>query len=158
MDVSEEQSGGFGALPSKRKFGSENKVITNAYIEIKKKLGSIGYYQSIENMQANEEVKVSKSKPACVSKPDEVIILSDDSDEYAADSVSETPFKGPDVSINVKTFGPDIIVLDDDDSDDDDSDNDSEAGDGREREVERMNMISEQQGKFMSLKPGFLNI
>lgn len=167
MDVSEEQSGGFGALPSKRKFGSENKVITNAYIEIKKKLGSIGYYQSIENMQANEEVKVSKSKPACVSKPDEVIILSDDNDEYgeetsepedAADSVSETPFKGPDVSINVKTFGPDIIVLDDDDSDDDDSDNDSEAGDGREREVERMNKISEQQGKFMSLKPGFLNI
>ncbi|RID79604.1 hypothetical protein BRARA_A02329 [Brassica rapa] len=137
VDVSEEQSGGFGALPSKRKFGSENK--------------------------ANEEVKVSKSKPACVSKPDEVIILSDDSDEYdeetsepedAADSVSETPFKGPDV----KTFGPDIIVLDDDDSDDDDSDDDSETGDGREREVERMNMISEQQGKFMSLKPGFLNI
>ncbi|KAF2587583.1 hypothetical protein F2Q70_00036171 [Brassica cretica] len=167
VDVSEEQSGGFGALPSKRKFGSENKVITNAYIEIKKKLGSIGYYQSIENMQANEEVKVSKSKPACVSKPDEVIILSDDNDEYgeetsepedAADSVSETPFKGPDVSINVKTFGPDIIVLDDDDSDDDDSDNDSETGDGREREVERMNKISEQQGKFMSLKPGFLNI
>ncbi|XP_013733239.2 protein RRP6-like 1 isoform X4 [Brassica napus] len=141
VDVSEEQSGGFGALPSKRKFGNENK--------------------------ANEEVKVSKSKPACVSKPDEVIILSDDNDEYgeetsepedAADSVSETPFKGPDVSINVKTFGPDIIVLDDDDSDDDDSDNDSEAGDGREREVERMNKISEQQGKFMSLKPGFLNI
>ncbi|XP_009119393.1 protein RRP6-like 1 isoform X2 [Brassica rapa] len=141
VDVSEEQSGGFGALPSKRKFGSENK--------------------------ANEEVKVSKSKPACVSKPDEVIILSDDDDEYdeetsepedAADSVSETPFKGPDVSMNVKTFGPDIIVLDDDDSDDDDSDDDSETGDGREREVERMNMISEQQGKFMSLKPGFLNI
>ena len=97
---------------------------------------------------------MSKSKPACVSKPDEVIILSDDSDEYAADSVSETPFKGPDV----KTFGPDIIVLDDDDSDHDDSDDDSETGDGREREVERMNMISEQQGKFMSLKPGFLNI
>ncbi|CAN6990039.1 hypothetical protein IGI04_002415 [Brassica rapa subsp. trilocularis] len=141
VDVSEEQSGGFGALPSKRKFGSENK--------------------------ANEEVKVSKSKPACVSKPAEVIILSDDDDEYdeetsepedAADSVSETPFKGLDASMNVKTFGPDIIVLDDDDSDDDDSDDDSETGDGREREVERMNMISEQQGKFMSLKPGFLNI
>lgn len=47
MDVSEEQSGGFGALPSKRKFGSENKVITNAYIEIKKKLGSIGYYPNL---------------------------------------------------------------------------------------------------------------
>ncbi|KAF8112094.1 hypothetical protein N665_0067s0015 [Sinapis alba] len=144
VDVSKEQSGGFGALPSKRKFGSENK--------------------------ANEEVKVSKSKP--VSNPDEVIILLDDDDESdeetsepedAADSVSGTPFKGPDISMNVKTCGPDIIVLDDDDSDDDDSDdddsdNDSQIGDRREREVERMNMISERQGKFMSLKPGFLNI
>lgn len=36
MDVSKEQSSGFGALPSKRKFGSENKVITNVYIEIEK--------------------------------------------------------------------------------------------------------------------------
>lgn len=112
---------------------------------------------------------MSKSKRPCVSKPDEVIILLDDDDESdeetsepedAADSVSETPFKGPDISMNVKTCGPDIILLDDDDSDDDDddSDDDSETGDGRGREVERMKMIREQQTKFMSLKPGFLNI
>ncbi|KAJ0249128.1 3'-5' exonuclease domain-containing protein [Hirschfeldia incana] len=145
VDVSKEQSGGFGALPSKRKFGSEDK--------------------------ANEEVK-TKSKPPCVSKPDEVIIVSDDDDESdeetsepedAADSVSETPFKGSDISMKVKTCVPDIIVLDDDDSDDDDSgdddsDNDSETGDGKEREVEGMNVIHEQQEKFMSLKPGFLDI
>lgn len=80
-----------------------------------------------------------KLKLVCVFKLDEVIILLDDSDEYVVDSVLEMFFKG----LDVKIFGLDIIVLDDDDLDDDDLDDDLEIGDGREREVERMNMISE---------------
>lgn len=97
------------------------------------------------------------------SKPNEVIIVVDDDDEsdeetseadYAADRLSETPFLPP----NPKACGPDIIVLDDDDSDEDDSDeDDSETGDGTEREDEGMSRGSEKQGRFMSLKPGFLN-
>uniref|UniRef100_A0A1J3HPW1 Exosome component 10 n=1 Tax=Noccaea caerulescens TaxID=107243 RepID=A0A1J3HPW1_NOCCA len=153
VDVSKKQTGGFGGLPLKRKFESENK--------------------------ANEEVKVSKLKAACVSKPDEVIIVVDDDEETddAAGIVSETSFKGPDtipMAPNPKTCGPDIIVVDDDtsdsedddddddtsdsdsDDDDDDSDSDSEDKDGKEREDKLMSMRREK-GRFMSMKPSFFN-
>lgn len=131
-------------------------------------------------MQVNEDVKVSKLKAACVSKPDEVITVVDDDEETndAADRVSETSFKGPDIipmAPTPTTCGPDIIVLDDDtsdsdddddddtsdsDSDDDDddyeSDSDSEDRDGKEREDKLMSMRREK-GKFMSMKPSFFN-
>ncbi|CAH2046625.1 unnamed protein product [Thlaspi arvense] len=137
VDVSKKQTSGFGALPSKRKFESDNK--------------------------AKEEVKVFKSMP------NEVTIVVDDdveSDEDtsetddAADRLSETPFKVPDISLTPtpKACGPDIIVLSDDDSDDDASDNDSETGDGMKTEDEGMNLRSKEQGRFMSMKPGFLDI
>ncbi|ESQ29816.1 hypothetical protein EUTSA_v100233390mg, partial [Eutrema salsugineum] len=118
VDVSKKQSSGFGALPSKRKFESDNK--------------------------AKEEVKLSKSKA------NEVIIVVDDDDEEtsetdaAVDRLSETTFKGPDIismTLDPKTCGPDIIVLDDDDSDDEDSDDedsdddDLETGNGTKSEL-----------------------
>ncbi|KFK35633.1 hypothetical protein AALP_AA4G016400 [Arabis alpina] len=125
VDALKTQSRGFGAFPSKRKFGRDNK----------------------EEEEVKVKNKVSKFKR------DEVIIMVDDDDDESDeetletdDRVTEIPFKGT-VQVTQerkKTCDSEIIVLDDDDSD---TDLESSEDEG----------ISEKQGRFMTLKRGFLN-
>ncbi|XP_010550642.1 PREDICTED: protein RRP6-like 2 isoform X2 [Tarenaya hassleriana] len=190
VQISKTPSSGFGALlgnaASKRKFGTDNKPKEKIKLEQIRSSVSLPFHSFMDKSLDQTSQMVSRkpeggpTKPVFVYKPDNVIVLVDDSDEEPLGP----PVAPSSASVTLKSEisgskSEDVILLDDNSDEEPETDGESRTCDAAKEKESAQKVdgedgpmsLSEVSSKFpkcfkqkekpsafMSLKPGFLNL